>query len=77
VVTRHGDVVSDERGAARSGAGYGGEAGDTTFAWQLRAFAAAVLDGAPFETTADSAVTTMGLIDDAYKAAGLPVRGTP
>lgn len=80
VVTRHGTVVSDERGAdLRSGPGpgpgSGGEAGCTTFAWQLRAFAAAVLDGSPFETTAESAVTTMALIDDAYQAAGLPVRG--
>jgi predicted dehydrogenase len=80
VVTRHGNVVSDERGRDLSGtstdAGMSA-AGGTTFGWQLRAFAAAVLDGTPFETTAESAVTTMGLIDDAYRAAGLPVRGTP
>ena len=52
-------------------------AADTTFAWQLRAFAAGVLDGAPFPTTAASAVTTMRLIDDAYQAAGLPIRELP
>jgi predicted dehydrogenase len=90
VVTRHGDVVSDERGAdlggtdprgagsgpdSGSGSGSGSGAGYTTFAWQLRAFAAAGLDGSPFETTAAHAVTTMALIDDAYQAAGLPVRG--
>jgi predicted dehydrogenase len=73
-VTRHGEVVSDESAADLRRYD---EAGDTTFAWQLRAFAAAVLDGAPFPTTADSAVTTMRLIDDAYTAAGLPVRGAP
>lgn len=82
VVTRDGRVVSEERGVDLRGAGGGSgaglaadPAGDTTFAWQLRAFAAAVLDGSPFETTAESAVTTMGLIDDVYQAAGLPVRG--
>jgi predicted dehydrogenase len=72
VVRRNGSVVSDESAADLRRYD---EAGDTTFAWQLRAFAAAVLDGTPFPTTADSAVTTMRLIDDAYTAAGMPVRG--
>ena len=49
--------------------------GDTTFAWQLRAFTAAVLDGAPVETNAAHALATMRVIDDAYRAAGLPLRG--
>jgi predicted dehydrogenase len=71
-VTRGGSVVSDESAADLRRYD---EAGDTTFAWQLRAFAAAVLDGTPFPTTADSAVTTMRLIDDAYTATGMPVRG--
>jgi predicted dehydrogenase len=71
VVTRNGSEVSDE---SASDLRRYDEAGDTTFAWQLRAFAAAVLDGTPFPTTAASAVTTMRLIDDAYTAAGLPVR---
>jgi predicted dehydrogenase len=71
VVARNGSAVSDESAADLRRYD---EAGDTTFAWQLRAFAAAVLDGAPFPTTAASAVTTMRLIDDAYTAAGLPVR---
>ena len=48
---------------------------DTTFAWQLRAFSAAVTAGAPFETTAANATETMRIIDDAYRAAGLPLRG--
>jgi len=73
VVTRDEEVVSEEHASDLRGAG--DLAGDTTFAWQLRAFAAAVRDGAPFPTTADSAVTTMRLIDDAYQAAGLPARG--
>ena len=76
VVTRRGSVVGDERAADLLGAGGGDAAGGTTFAWQLRAFAAAVLDGAPFPTTAESAVLTMRLIDDAYQMAGLPVRGS-
>jgi predicted dehydrogenase len=53
-----------------------GDPGDTTFAWQLRAFSAAVTDGAPFPTTAANAVGTMRLIDDVYRAAGLPPRAT-
>jgi predicted dehydrogenase len=73
VVTRDEEVVSQEHAADLRGDG--DLAADTTFAWQLRAFAAAVRDGAPFPTTADSAVTTMQLIDDGYQAAGLPVRG--
>ena len=73
VVARSGSGVSDESAADLRRYD---EAGDTTFAWQLRAFAAAVLDGAPFPTTAASAVTTMRLIDDAYTAAGLPLRGS-
>ncbi len=71
VVARSGSEVSDESAADLRRYD---EAGDTTFAWQLRAFAAAVLDGAPFPTTAASAVTTMRLIDDAYTAAGMPIR---
>lgn len=53
-----------------------GGPGDTTFAWQLRAFAAAVREGVPFATTAAHALTTMRVIDDAYRAAGLPPRGS-
>jgi predicted dehydrogenase len=74
VVARSGSEVSDESAADLRRYD---EAGDTTFAWQLRAFAAAVLDGAPFPTTAASAVTTMRLIDAAYTAAGLPLRESP
>ena len=78
IVTRGGSVVSDERGGDLPEIGnLGDTAGDTTFAWQLRAFAAAALDGEPFPTTAASAVTTMRLIDDAYQAAGLPIRELP
>ncbi|MBO0803359.1 MAG: Gfo/Idh/MocA family oxidoreductase [Nocardiopsaceae bacterium] len=51
-----------------------GDPDDTTFAWQLRAFAGAVADGEPFPTTPASAAVTMRVIDDAYRAAGLPVR---
>ena len=66
MVTRNGNTVTDDfwrRGAEL-----------TTYAWQLRAFAAAIRDGAPVATPAAEAVTTMRLIDDAYRAAGLPPR---
>jgi len=64
VAVRHGSVVADERGGA-----------DTTYIEQLRAFAAAVATGATVPTSAAHAVTTMRLIDDAYRAAGLLPRG--
>jgi predicted dehydrogenase len=51
-------------------------AGEATYTHQLRAFAGSVLRGEPFPTTAQDAVVTMGLIDDVYTAAGLPLRGT-
>jgi predicted dehydrogenase len=51
-----------------------GQAGETTYVGQLRAFAGAVLRGKPFPTTADQAVVTMDLIDEIYLAAGLPRR---
>ncbi len=61
--------------SAPSGDADPGSPGGTTFAWQLRAFAAAVREGAPFPTTAGHALATMRVIDDAYRAAGLPPRG--
>jgi predicted dehydrogenase len=47
---------------------------ETTYLGQLRAFAAAVPHGEPFPTTPEHAVVTMELIDDIYRAAGLPPR---
>jgi predicted dehydrogenase len=49
--------------------------GDATYTYQLRAFAGAVLRDEPFPTTAEDAVVTMSLVDDVYRAAGLPLRG--
>ncbi|SBW19096.1 Gfo/Idh/MocA family protein [Protofrankia symbiont of Coriaria ruscifolia] len=49
--------------------------GETTFDAQLRGFARAVLYGEPTLTPAEDAVFTMRLIDDVYRAAGLPPRG--
>jgi len=66
MVTRGGETVTDD--SWRSGTEL------TTYAWQLRAFAAAITDGAPVVTSAAEAVTTMRLIDDVYRAAGLPPR---
>jgi predicted dehydrogenase len=60
-----GSVLADERGSEPS-----------TYTGQLRAFAAAVADGGDVPTSAAHAVTTMRLIDDAYRAAGLLPRGT-
>jgi predicted dehydrogenase len=48
---------------------------EASYVAQLRAFVAAARDGAPFPTTPRDAVTTMRLIDDIYRAAGLPLRG--
>jgi len=47
----------------------------TTYTYQLRAFAGAVLRGEPVITSADDAVANMRQIDDVYRAAGLPPRG--
>jgi predicted dehydrogenase len=49
--------------------------GETTYTYQLRAFAAAVLRGEPVITTAEDAVANMRQIDNVYRAAGLPPRG--
>ena len=61
--TRDGAIVADEAGD-----------GETTYVYQLRAFAAAVASGDPVPTSAASAAVTMRLIDDAYRAAGLAPR---
>jgi predicted dehydrogenase len=63
VAVRDGSVVLDEPGG-----------GDSTYAWQLRAFAAAAGGGSPVPTSAAHAVSTMRLIDDVYRAAGLAPR---
>jgi predicted dehydrogenase len=63
VATRDGAVVADETGTE-----------ETTYVYQLRAFAAAIAEGDPVPTTAAHAAVTMRLIDDAYRAAGLTVR---
>jgi predicted dehydrogenase len=64
VAIRNESVLADERGS-----------GDTTYTEQLRAFAAAIAGGGTVPTSAAHAVTTMRLIDDAYRAAGLLPRG--
>ena len=55
-----GTVVADEPGE-----------GESTYVYQLRAFAAAISSGGPVPTSAEHAAVTMRLIDDAYRAAGL------
>lgn len=45
-----------------------------SYAYQLDAFAAAVLRGAPIRTTPEDAVENMTVIDAIYRAAGLPLR---
>jgi predicted dehydrogenase len=49
-------------------------AGEATYTHQLRAFADAVLHGAPVLTDARDAIRTMSLIDQVYQAAGLQPR---
>ncbi len=49
--------------------------GLTTYHHQLEAFRDAVVDGVPVPTGGSDAVANMLLIDAAYAAAGLPVRG--
>ena len=48
---------------------------ETTYRYQLVAFIEAVRTGRPLPTGGEDAVLTMQLIDDVYRAAGLPVRG--
>ncbi len=45
-----------------------------SYEYQLDAFAAAVLKGEPVKTSAADAVETMTVIDEIYRAAGLPLR---
>lgn len=59
-------------GAARTERVYGD--GESNFALQLRAFAAAVRRGEPFPTSGEDAVGNMELIDAIYDAAGLGSR---
>jgi predicted dehydrogenase len=47
----------------------------STYTYQLRAFAAAVLRGEPTATTPEDAVANMHQVDGVYRAAGLPLRG--
>ena len=65
VATKDGAVVADETGTE-----------ETTYVYQLRAFAAAIASGDPVPTSADHAAVTMRLIDDVYRAAGLAPRPT-
>jgi len=51
-------------------------AGDASYTCQLRAFAEAVRGNGEFPTDGDQGVFNMRVIDDVYRAAGLPVRGT-
>ena len=46
----------------------------TSYAYQLDAFAAAVLRGEPVKTTPEDAIQNMTVIDAIYRAAGLPLR---
>jgi len=50
--------------------------GDTTFTYQLRAFAKAVRGEAKFPIDGAEGIINMRVIDDVYRAAGLPPRAT-
>ncbi len=62
----------------KSGAGEKTEtvSGDTTFTYQLRAFVKAVRGEASFPTDGAQGIINMRVIDDVYRAAGLPPRAT-
>jgi predicted dehydrogenase len=47
-----------------------------TYEYQLEAFCAAVLNGAPTLTPSLESIANMRVIDDIYRAAGMKVRGT-
>jgi predicted dehydrogenase len=49
--------------------------GDTTYTYQLRAFVAAVRGKQPMATAGSDGILNMRLIDNVYRAAGLPPRG--
>jgi predicted dehydrogenase len=48
--------------------------GEASYTYQLRAFLAAVREGAPYPTTPADAIANMRVIDAAYRAAGLEPR---
>jgi predicted dehydrogenase len=73
--------IAPQRGhqlTVKTGAGEKSEAvpGDTTFTHQLRAFIKAVRGAAKFPTDGAEGVVNMRVIDDIYRAAGLPPRAT-
>ncbi|MGO9606670.1 MAG: Gfo/Idh/MocA family protein [Candidatus Binataceae bacterium] len=51
-------------------------AGDATYTYQLRAFVAQIRGEKTFPTDGAEGVINMRIIDDVYRAAGLPPRGT-
>jgi len=71
VTRRDGDAGAEQRRKERV-------QGDPTYTYQLRAFLAAVRDGAPYPTSPADAVANMRVIDGCYRAAGLePRQPTP
>ena len=46
----------------------------STYTHQLKALHAAIREGAPFPTTVADGIANMAMIDDCYRAAGLPLR---
>jgi len=51
--------------------------GNTTYFHQLNAFVAALRQGSPMSMPDNDAVLNMRIIDEIYRAAGLPCRGSP
>ncbi|MGB9379192.1 Gfo/Idh/MocA family protein, partial [Candidatus Binatus sp.] len=82
----HGEIrvinpIAPHRGhqlIVKTGAGEKTETvpGDTTFTHQLRAFVKAVRGEAKFPTDGAEGIVNMRVIDDVYRAAGLPPRAT-
>ncbi len=73
--------IAPQRGhqlTVKTGAGEKNETvpGDSTFTYQLRAFVKAVRGAAAFPTDGAQGIVNMRVIDDVYRAAGLPPRAT-
>jgi predicted dehydrogenase len=73
--------IAPQRGhqlTVKTGAGEKNETvpGDSTFTYQLRAFVKAVRGEAAFPTDGAQGIVNMRVIDDVYRAAGLPPRAT-
>jgi predicted dehydrogenase len=64
VIKRDGEETTEHSGRRSS------------YAYQLDAVVASLVDGEPFPITLDDSIAVMELIDELYRMVGLPLRGT-